>query len=67
MYIKMNDDECYVAKFNGVLKQNCYIVRKDYSFARKYDKCLQKIGEFCFQLLFQLNNKITHWNEKVAI
>lgn len=45
----MNDEECYVVKLSVVLKENCDITRKDYSFARKYDKCLLEIGKFYFQ------------------
>lgn len=45
----MKDEECYVAKLNGALKQNCDIFRKGYSFAKKYDKCLIEIGKFYFQ------------------
>lgn len=43
----MKDEECYVAKLNGeILRQNCTIIRKDYSFARRYEKCLIQIGKF---------------------
>lgn len=53
----MNDEECYVAKLNGILKHNCDIIRKDYSFARKYDKCLIKVGKFCFYTNVGYNSK----------
>lgn len=35
-----------MAKLNDVLRQNKNIIRKDYSLAKKYQKCLTEIGKF---------------------
>lgn len=43
---KMNSEECDIIKLNALLRKNCDIIRKDYSYARIYEKCLIEIGKF---------------------